>query len=161
MNKNVLLLLLLIATPAFAQQHETGHQALQLWNKDAMANAPVGVRLWLMFMLASFASGLFFVKKHVIARWVVGGFLVSFFCGRLIADALGLVTLSGYVALVHLVCWSPGLYLLLTRQPFLREQGAYLIWSGLITMVIVISFYFDLRDAWIYLSYMLGNNAAA
>lgn len=159
MNKNVLLLLLLVSAPVLAQPYETGHQALQLWNKEAMANAPVGVRLWLLFMLTSFASGLFFIKNHFIARWVVGGFVVSFFCGGLVAKALGLATLSGYVALVHLVCWSPGLYLLLTRQPFLREQGAYLIWSGLITMVICISFYFDIRDAWIYLNYMLRGSA--
>jgi len=152
------LMLLLSIEPTFAQSenYERGHQALQLWDNEAMALAPQWVRIWLMIMGASFAIGLFFVWRHPIARWVVGGFIAAIAVSGFVAPALGIVGLSGFVALVHLFCWSPALYQLLTKRPFLGDTSAFSIWSGVITAVILFSFIFDIRDAFIYLQHILS-----
>ncbi|MGI9308728.1 MAG: hypothetical protein ACR2P6_05670, partial [Gammaproteobacteria bacterium] len=62
----------------------------------------------------------------------------------------------GLFSLVHLICWSPALYVLLTRRPFLQERSLFTIWSGAITFCIIFSFVFDIPDAAIYLDHMFG-----
>lgn len=154
-----LLLALGIAISTGAQAatgYESGHSALQVWNAEGQANAPQWVQIWLMIMLASFALGLLFVWKRVEARWAVGGFITSIVVSGFVIPALGLVSLSGLIALMHLIFWSPALYFLLKNRPFLKERSFYALWSGLITAVILFSFIFDIRDAAIYLDHILG-----
>ncbi len=136
--------------------YPSGHTALEVWDAEGQANAPQWVQVWLMIMLASFALGLLFVWKRVEARWVVGGFITAILISRLAIPAVGVVKLSGLVALVHLIFWSPALYLLLKNRPFMKERSLFAIWSGLITAVILFSFIFDIRDAAIYLDHILG-----
>ena len=151
------LALLSLAIPAFAAApYEPGHAALQLWNAEGQARAPQWVQTWLMIMLASFALGLLFVWKRVEARWVVGGFILGLLVSRFGIPALGIAKLSGLVALVHLVFWMPGLWLMLKNRPFLNERSLYALWSALITGVILFSFLFDIRDAAIYIDHILG-----
>ena len=157
-NKITLALLaLLIAAPltALSQEYAVGHEALEIWNMDAMENTPSWVKIWLMIMMANFAFGLFFVWKHPIARWVVGGFIVSILIAEAVPPSLGMVALSGFIALMHVICWSPALYQLLTKRPFLGPLSPFSIWSGLITAVIIFSFVFDIRDSVIYLNHVL------
>lgn len=139
-----------------ATGYQPGHTALEVWNAEGQANAPQWVQIWLMIMLASFALGLLFVWKRVEARWVVGGFITSIAVSGFVIPALGLISLSGLIALMHIVFWSPALYLLLKNRPFLKERSLYAFWSGLITAVILFSFIFDIRDAAIYLDHILG-----
>jgi len=138
---------------AFAQQDVAhGHGALEIFDAAGQANTPQWVMIWIYFMAASFAAGLFFVKNHSIARWVVGGFVLGIVCMTILGKVLGLPPISGYIATIHILFWSPGLYQLLTKRPFLGEQSAFSIWSGIITFVILFSFVFDIRDAFIYLT---------
>lgn len=146
----------LLIAPALAQDYPSGHQALELWDDAGQANAPGWVMMWLNVLMATFALGLFFVWRHVEARWVVGGFLATIPLMILLTGVLGLAPLSGLFALLHVVCWSPALYVLLTRRPFLGERSFYTIWSGAITAVILFSFIFDVPDSLIYLDHMLG-----
>jgi hypothetical protein len=152
----LLLCCLLSIEPILAQPYESGHQPLQLWDNAGRANMPLWVSIWLGIMMTTFALGLFFVRRHAEARWVVGGFigmiLVTVASGRL----LGLLPLSGLFSLVHVICWSPALYVLLTRRPFLQGRSLYAVWSGAITACIIFSFIFDIPDAAIYLDHMLG-----
>lgn len=92
------------------------------------------------------------------AGWwvVVGGFLATILIAGFLVPALGLQPLSGLFALVHLICWTPGLILLLRERAFLKGLSLYGVWAGVITAVILISFVFDVRDAGIYLAHMLG-----
>ena len=137
--------------------YESGPGALQVFDGDGMAATPLWVQVWIAIMLASFAAGLLFVWKQPIARWAVGGFIAPFVVGGPIYGALGWPFLSGAIALNHLIFWSPALFLLLTRRPFLsaNHSTAFRIWSGVITFVIVFSFIFDVRDAVIYLGHVL------
>lgn len=149
-------LLISASTPlAQAAEYAPGNGALELWNVQAMQNLPLWLTVWLGIMAVSFALGLFFVRRHPIARWVVGGFILGIVFSGPIASAMGIIPLSGFVALVHVVCWSPALYQLLSKRPFLNGKSAFAIWSGLITAVILFSFIFDIRDAFIYLGHIL------
>lgn len=145
-----------VSVDAFATGYESGHQALELFDDEAMSKAPQALRLWLMFMGASFAAGLLFVWRHPIARWVVGGFVLTILSVAVVIPVLGLTTLSGLLALIHLIFWTPGLYLLLKHRPFLAKLSPYSVWSGVMTLVIAVSFVFDIRDAAIYLDHISG-----
>ena len=144
------------AGAALAQDYESGHGALQVWDDEGRANAPLWVQIWLNIMLLAFATGLIFVWRRVEARWAVGGFLCVAAAVVLSQTLTDIAPLSGFLALLHLIFWSPALYLLLTRRPFLKERSAYAVWSGFITFVILFSFIFDIRDAAIYLDYITG-----
>jgi len=106
-------------------------------------------------MVATFISGIFFVKNHVTARWVVGCMVTGMIFGVIAEKAFGVPNYSGFIALVHVVFWSPALYHLLTKRPFLGQSSTFTIWSGVITFVICFSFIFDIRDAVIYLDHAL------
>lgn len=149
--------LMLISFTAFgADAYEKGHGALQVFDADGIALTPQWVQIWLGFMLLTFATGLIFVWKKPIARWAVGGFLVGAGGGGFIFSALGLPFLSGAIAIIHILFWSPALFLLLTRRPFLdaAEGMAFRIWSGAMTGVMLFSFVFDIRDAYIYIAHI-------
>ncbi len=151
-------LLLLVPSLGAAETsgtYESGHQALEVWDAEGRANAPSAVRIWILVMLASFVPALVFAWRHVEARFVAGGVLGGLVASRLIVGATGIVPLSGFVALIHLIFWSPALFLLLTRQPFRKSLGVYSFWSGWVTLVILISFVFDVRDAAIYLVHVV------
>jgi hypothetical protein len=142
--------------PAFSQPYESGHHALQIWDNAARANMPLWVLIWLGIMMTTFALGFLFVRRHAEARWVVGGFICMILITVATGRVFGLVPLSGLFSLVHIICWSPALFVLLTRRPFLQDRSLYALWSGAITAVIIFSFIFDIPDAAIYLDHMLG-----
>lgn len=157
LNTTVLLIIgLLMANTVLAQTYEAGHQALQIWNAEGMSNTPIAVKVWVFFMLTTFVVGLAFVWKRVEARWAVGGFILGLVFTKLITSLLGLLPLSGLVALAHLIFWSPALYLLLTRRTFLKERSFYAFWCAWVSIVITISFVFDIRDAVIYIMHMIS-----
>ncbi len=136
--------------------YQPGHGALELFNKDADTTTPTWVKYWINFMSLSFVLGLFFVWKRVEARWVVGGMITTIMCAFFIAPAIDMLPLGGLYALIHILTWTPGLYLMIKNKPFMGEKSFYKYWSGLITAVIIFSFIFDIRDATIYLDHMLG-----
>ena len=146
---------LLFSLPVLAQEYSSGHQALEVWDADAMMNMPQWIKVWLMFMVSVFMLGIVFVKNRVEARWLVGGFVSGLLFSKFAVPALGLVELSGLVALVHLIFWSPALFLLLKNRPFTQSVSFYSVWSGVATACILFSFIFDFRDAYLYLAHML------
>lgn len=151
-----LLLFAVSIEPALAQPYQSGHQPLELWDEVGRTTMPRWVSIWLGILMTTFALGLFFVWRHVEARWVVGGFVAMMVVTVASGRVFGLLPLSGLFSLVHLICWSPALYVLLTRRPFLKDRSLYAVWSGAITAVIIFSFIFDIPDAAIYLDHMLG-----
>lgn len=164
-KKDAVLILFTLATAsavgigaASGQTYQPGHGALEIWNAEGRAAAPEWVQIWLRIMGATFLVGLFFVWHRVEARWVVGGVVLSLLASRGLSAYTDIVMLSGLVAIIHLIFWSPGLYMLLTRRPFFGERSAYATWSAAATMVILFSFFFDLRDAIIYLDHISGLN---
>ncbi len=144
---------LLFSSFGFGQEFEHGKQALQLFDSEGFYNSPLWVQIWVGFMVTWFMGGLFFVKNHLIARWVVGGMVAGMICSSIIANIFGIPNYSGYIALIHLIFWTPGLIKLLTQRPFVAKPTAFSIWSGVMTFVICFSFIFDIRDAVIFLQH--------
>ena len=157
MKQNFLLLaaLCLLVVPEFVMAYESGHQALQVWDAEGQANAPLWVQYWVKFIALTTLVGLLFARRHAEARWAVGGIILGILVTRLLIPALGVVKLSGLVALVHLVFWSPALFLLLKNRPFMQGWSAYSVWAAVMTFVICFSFVFDIRDAAIYLHHLV------
>lgn len=163
MRKSIMIAAILILSPVAAYAnagsapYTAGNGALELWNSQGIANSPTWVQYWLVVMMSSFAMGLLFIWRHIEARFVVGGLVIGLLFSKFILEQMaGLAPLSGLVALVHLIFWSPALYLLIKNRPFARARSFYAYWSGWITLVILFSFIFDIRDAAIYLDYMIG-----
>lgn len=147
-------LLTISASSAIAQEYTSGHGALSIWDEAAQANMPQWIKFWLMFMTAVFLCGVLFIKSKAEARWLIGGVVLGLLFSKFIIPQLGIVKLSGLVALLHLVFWSPALYFLLKNRPFLQPLSPYVVWSGLATGCILFSFIFDIRDAFIYLNHI-------
>lgn len=145
---------LFCALPVLAEGYSSGHQALEVWDGQAQASLPLWIKVWLLFMVSVYAAGLLFIKNHIEARWLVGGFVLGLLFSKYAIPALGLVNLSGLVALVHLVFWSPALYLMLKNRPFTQGVSFYSGWAGVATLCILFSFVFDIRDAFLYLRYI-------
>ena len=150
------LAMLLAATVAFAQDYPSGHGALELFDEKGMAEMPPLIHLWVNVMMGVFALGLLFVWNYPIARWLVGGFILTVILVLFVYPALNIPVLGGLIGLTHIVCWSPGLYCMLKTRPFFKEVTFYSVWAGVITAVILISFIFDIRDAGIYLAHIFG-----
>lgn len=143
---------------AFAQNEasfDSGHGALQRFDAAGIAATPLWVQIWLTFLAITFLSSLFFIRKHAIARWAIGGILLSVPLTPIIARSLGFPFLGGAIAIGHIVFWSPALVLLLIKRPFLDETNSlpYRIWSAAMTFVIAFSFIFDIRDSIIYIGH--------
>ena len=107
---------------------------------------------WVFFMMASFISSVIFMKNHVEARWVGGCFFLGMLILMIATEGFGMPSLSGFIATIHLLAWTPALIILIKRKPFKGELSAFSIWSGVMTFVILFSFVFDIRDSAIFLS---------
>ena len=150
----VILTLACVFSTALATDYDHGHEALQIFDLDGFKSSPQWVQIWVSFMVLNFLAGLAFVKDQAIARWVVGGFLTGLLFSLLANLLFGVIGLSGFIALVHLIFWSPGLYQLISKRPFLGLKTAFSIWTGLMTAVILFSFIFDVKDAFLYLQHL-------
>lgn len=147
---------LIFAMPAMAQEYVHGNGALEIFDGEGLSNSPTWVKVWVFIMLATFASGLLFIWKRAEARLAVGGFLLGMGALSVLTGPLGLLPFSGLIAAVHIVFWSPALIALLSRRTFLKERSLYGFWTGLMTVVILFSFVFDIRDAFIYFRHIAG-----
>ena len=149
-------MMLLFTVTAAAQDYPSGAGALETFDGDARAALPLPMKLWLMLLIGTFLASVIFVWKKPIARWALGGLVVAMAVGPRVITALGWPMLGGAIALSHIVCWTPVLILLLWKRPFMNSEEwlPYRIWSGLLLAVIIISFVFDIRDAWIYVGHI-------
>lgn len=140
------------------ESYPKGHGPLEVFDADGFAATPLWVQLWVGFLMSTFAAGLFFVRNHALARWASGGFIVSAATGHLTFSILGLPFLGGSIAIMHIVCWTPALVLLLLKRPFLdaNEGPPYRIWSAIMTGAILFSFVFDFRDASTYIGHIIN-----
>lgn len=138
--------------------YPVGAGALEVFGAEALPLTPLWVKVWLGFLFATFAGGAYFSWKHSLARWAIGGFLVSMTTGHFIYSTLNLPLLGGGIAIMHLVCWSPALLLLYLKRPYFdsKEPMGFRIWAGCMTGVITFSFIFDIRDAMIYINHING-----
>lgn len=157
--KLILLLILGIVFPSIGftaeNQYAAGHGALNVFNGEGFLSTPTWVQAWLVLLLGTFITGFYFAWKLPVARWAVVGFILSMTMGHTVFNLLNLPFLGGSIAIMHIVCWSPALLVLLLKRPFLNadEKSSFRIWSALMTSVLIFSFVFDIRDAMTYINH--------
>jgi len=159
-------ILCLFSGLAFAAEQEEVHRALRLFDEEGRENISDAVKIWLKVMTVMLLSSLLFVfvwkraearwVAGVEARWMAGGVTLMLLFSRLIVPAFEIPFLEGLASLTHVILWSPALYFLLSRRTFLKEFSIYSVWTGLMTLVILISFFFDIPDSIVYLIHILS-----
>ena len=130
---------------------DSGHGALEVWDKEAMENVPVIIKAWLATMGVSFLLSAIFIKHHTTARLALAGFLFGLALTKFILPYFDIVVFSGLVATIHLLAWTPAYVLLLKDGHIMAFHSWYQRWRLWILAVIKISFIFDIRDAFIFL----------
>jgi len=158
-----ILLIILFATAPKASQvigqtFEPGNHALDLWGGmmggDGLAASPLWVQIFLNGLFASSLVGIFFMRKHVPARWAAGGLLAGVFNTFFVIPYLPIISLGGMYAMMHFILWTPGLYLLIKERAFLKKWTPYSIWAAIVVGIILFSYVFDIRDTSVYAPYI-------
>ena len=105
------------------------------------------VKIWMNWMLAIFASSIFFVWKHKTAWSVLGTLLASLPLALLIFKFTQSVPLIG---LAHVALWLPlAIFLIMTelKGKVAQLKTPYGVYIVLLLITITISLFFDIRDA--------------
>jgi hypothetical protein len=134
------------------------HPALRPWNNAARKALPRGVLAWLGLLVSVYLASGFFVTEHLAARWVLGGFVVSHvivFAGPALFKSFQLR--AGTVSLLHVLCWTPGLILVL-GDLIGGVGGAYAVWAWALALVTAIAFFFDIRDSAVLIKHLTRRN---
>ena len=132
----------------------TTPNALLLWNNHSRLSLPPLLATWLAFLVIVCLASVFFVRDFTAARWVLGGFVVSHAIVFLLPAVATFTMRRGFVSLMHVLCWTPGLIATIFETPGRQSSVAYEWWSYALIAVISISFIFDIRDACTYLYYL-------
>lgn len=128
--------------------------ATEEWDAAARAALPVHIKVWLGAMMLTNIAAIGFLKNHVAARWVFGGFVVSH--GLVMAMwAMGQTILAGQVSLFHIIFWTPGAIMLLRRRCEIQYPSAYAIWATLSLIFYFGSMLVDVRDATLFIQHAL------
>ncbi|GAB5454748.1 MAG: hypothetical protein Hens2KO_09770 [Henriciella sp.] len=123
--------------------------ALDEWNAAARDALPVPVKVWLGMMMLTNLAALGFVRNHVAARWVFGGFLISHVI-VMVMWTQGIQVLAGQVSLFHVIFWTPGMIALVTKRAELKLTSSYAIWASCSLLFYFGSMVIDVRDAYTF-----------
>ncbi|MGB6043600.1 MAG: hypothetical protein WBF93_10630 [Pirellulales bacterium] len=134
-----------------AEKPEHMPNGLLIWNNASRTSLPLGLMIWLGFLVLTCLASGFFVARHMSPRWVLGGFIASHVLVVLLFMTKRITMRRGLVSLTHLLCWTPGLVLTIADRQGRAGDVVYEIWSYALMLVISVSFIFDLRDAATYL----------
>ena len=129
-------------------------QALWAWDNNARLSLPKRLLLWLALLVSTCLSSVFFLRDHIPARLLLGGFVASHVLVFCLPSLRLFVMRRGFVSLMHLLCWSPGWIAVIADVEGRRSGAPYQIWSYLLMVVVFLSFLFDFRDAATYLYYL-------
>ena len=124
------------------------------WDAAARAALPVHIKVWLGAMMLTNIAAIGFLKNHIAARWVFGGFVVSHGL-VMVMWAMGQTVLAGQVSLFHIIFWSPGAIMLLRGRREIQYPSAYAIWATLSLIFYFGSMVVDVRDATLFIQHAL------
>ena len=118
---------------------------------SAVAEAQPLVGYWMNWMMVIALAAVFFVWKHVPARYALGSMFVIFPIALLIFNQTGEVHLIG---IAHLLIWGPlAVYMYrICARGGVRKKSLYGIWFMLFFVTIVVSMLFDVRDVFLVLT---------
>lgn len=128
--------------------------AMDEWNAAARAALPIQIKLWLGAMMLTNVAAIAFLKNHIAARWVFGGFVISHVL-VMVMWASGQTVFAGQVSLFHILFWTPGAIVLLRRRQEIDHVSAYAVWAALSLIFYFGSMIVDVRDAFSFVQNML------
>lgn len=128
--------------------------ATEEWNAAARTALPLHIKVWLGAMMLTNLAAIGFLKNHMAARWVFGGFVVSHGL-VMVMWAMGQSVLAGQVSLFHIIFWTPGAIMLLQRRSEIQYPSAYAIWATLSLIFYFGSMVVDVRDAPLFIQHAL------
>ena len=131
--------------------------ALDVWDMSARDALPGHVKIWLMLMMLNNLAAIAFLKNHVAARWVFGGFVISHLLVMVGFWKTGTPILAGQVSLFHIIFWTPGLYILWQKREEIKWVTPYAIWASLAILVYLGSMTIDVKDTVTFLRHAIGN----
>ena len=103
---------------------------------------------WIRWMIAiGYSSTIFAIAGHTGARWVLAAFVVN----HLVAIFGPFPPSNGLISLTHVIFWTPAVVMLAWGLRTLNRQSVYGVWHLLALTTMVISLFFDYRDAFRYL----------
>jgi hypothetical protein len=145
-----------------AGDNSTLPHSLEVWDNAARTSLPVWLMAWLGLLVVTFLGSLAFVRHHVAARWVLGGFVLSHGIVAIIEGG-GLATMrNGLVSVTHVLGWTLSAVALIGALPSTDPRTPYGFWCRALLAIIAIAFVFDVRDAALYLYYQgVGHPALA
>ncbi len=125
--------------------------SLRVWDNKARLSLPLGLKVWLAVLVATFLSSAVFVPDHHPARWILGGFIASHLLVIALSVSKNFTLRIGIVSLTHVACWTPGLVRAIVDVQGRGLSTSYGLWLYAIIIVVAISFLFDLKDAGNYI----------
>ncbi len=151
--RNTVSYLIVLSITTLLISEANASYALQEWNMETRLNLPLWLGVWLLGVLlpANLAS-VFFVKNHVAARWVLGGFVCSHLWLTIVEVTGAFSVQGGLVSLGHIIFWSPAIYALYRYRSEIKLPSAYGIWACVMLFVYGVSMIFDIRDATIWIN---------
>ncbi len=133
-----------------------GTIALGDWNMEVRKALPLPHKLWLGGLMAVHLSSLLFVRRHVAARWVFGGFALSHVL-IVYVEATGLFAMvSGMISLEHVLTFIPGLIAIYVTRNEIRWPGAYAVWVGAVVALYSGLLWNDLPDLLVWVRMTTG-----
>jgi len=130
--------------------------ALETWDAAARDALPKSIKIWLVLMMINNVAAIAFLKNHVAARWVFGGFLISHLIVILGFWKTGTPILAGQVSLFHFLFWTPGIYMLWRKRSEIKWITPYAVWASLVVIFYLGSMTIDIKDSLVYLSHVIG-----
>ncbi|MEM6556337.1 MAG: hypothetical protein AAF642_10705 [Pseudomonadota bacterium] len=126
------------------------------WNTAAQTALPAHIKVWLGLMMLTNLAAIGFLKNHVAARWVFGGFILSHgLVMVMVMWAMEHTILAGQISLFHIIFWTPGAFMLLRRRHEIQNPSAYAVWATLSLIFYFGSMVVDVRDAARFVQYTL------
>ena len=125
--------------------------ALEDWNMATRESLPLGMKIWLGSMLLTMVSSVFFMRRHIAARWVLAAFVIGHaWIG--VAEGFGMFAVKGgMVSLGHIVIWAPAIYALIANRDQITLPSPYGVWACAMLFFYSVSLIFDIRDAAIWI----------
>lgn len=144
-----------IAIVCFYAQPAFAIDALDEWDNAARQALSTPIKIWLGLMVLTNIATNAFLKKHIAARWVLAGFILSHLVGALMV-LQGMHLLAGQVSLLHIIFWTPGMIALIRHRQEIELPSAYGIWAMLSLIFYFGSMFFDVPDALTFLQNLMA-----
>ena len=109
-------------------------------------------QLWIVWVWGMFLTSIFFVKRHIPARWIFAAFLGSIWA---VLNVWGQVRNIYLLGVAHLIIWIPLAFyiwdvsLSKKSRSTTNPKSPFDVWMRLLFVTIIIALLFDVRNIYL------------